>query len=35
MATPAAVYASIAPLIALAFILTVRRLDPAFRVVAV
>ena len=35
MATPAAVYASIAPLIALVFIVTVRRLDPAFRVVAV
>jgi bile acid:Na+ symporter, BASS family len=35
MATPAAVYASVAPFIALAFVVTVRRLDPAFRAVAV
>jgi bile acid:Na+ symporter, BASS family len=35
MATPAAVYASVAPLIAVAFLVTVRRLDPAFRAVAV
>jgi BASS family bile acid:Na+ symporter len=31
MATPAAVYGMVAPFIALAFIGTVRRLDPAFR----
>jgi BASS family bile acid:Na+ symporter len=31
MATPAAVYGVIAPFIALAFVTTVRRLDPAFR----
>lgn len=31
IATPAAVYGSIAPLIALAFVFTVRRLDPAYR----
>jgi bile acid:Na+ symporter, BASS family len=31
MATPAAVYGAIAPFIALAFVFTVRRLDPAYR----
>jgi BASS family bile acid:Na+ symporter len=31
MATPAAVYGAIAPLIALTFIFAVRRLDPALR----
>lgn len=31
MATPAAVYGAIAPFIALAFVVAVRRLDPAFR----
>jgi BASS family bile acid:Na+ symporter len=34
MATPAAVYGAIAPFIALAFVFTVRRLDPAYRDVA-
>jgi len=34
MAVPAGVYGAIAPLIAIAFILTVRRLDPAYRNVA-
>lgn len=33
MATPAAVYGAVAPFVALAFIVTVRRLDPAFRAV--
>jgi bile acid:Na+ symporter, BASS family len=31
MATPAAIYGLVAPFIALAFVATVRRLDPAFR----
>lgn len=34
MATPAAVYGALAPLIALTFVFAVRRLDPAYRVVA-
>jgi BASS family bile acid:Na+ symporter len=34
MATPAAIYGVLAPLIALTFIFTVRRLDPGFRVEA-
>jgi BASS family bile acid:Na+ symporter len=34
MATPAAVYGALAPLIALTFVFVVRRLDPAHRVVA-
>lgn len=33
MATPAAVYSAIAPLIALTFVFVARRLDPAYRVV--
>jgi len=33
MAMPAAVYGIIAPLIALAFVFTVRRLDPGYRAV--
>jgi bile acid:Na+ symporter, BASS family len=31
MATPAALYGAVAPFIALAFVVTARRLDPAFR----
>ena len=31
MATPAAVYGAIAPVLALTFVFAVRRLDPAFR----
>jgi len=31
MATPAAVYGAIAPVLALTFVFVVRRLDPAFR----
>ena len=31
MATPAAVYGAIAPVLALSFVFVVRRLDPAFR----
>jgi BASS family bile acid:Na+ symporter len=31
MATPAAVYGAVAPLMALTFVFAVRRLDPAFR----
>ncbi|WP_255406327.1 bile acid:sodium symporter family protein [Mycobacterium sp. E796] len=34
MATPAAVYSAIAPLLAVTFVLIARRLDPAFRVVS-
>ncbi|ORW85288.1 bile acid:sodium symporter [Mycobacterium sp. IEC1808] len=34
MATPAAVYSAIAPLLAVTFVLIARRVDPAFRVVS-
>jgi BASS family bile acid:Na+ symporter len=34
MATPAAVYGAIAPFIALAFVMTIRRVDPGFRAVS-
>jgi BASS family bile acid:Na+ symporter len=34
MAMPAAVYGIIAPFIALAFVVSVRRLDPAYRELA-
>ena len=34
MATPAAVYGAVAPFIALAFVMTIRRIDPGFRAVS-
>lgn len=34
MATPAAVYGAVAPLVALTFVFAARRLDPAYRAVA-
>lgn len=34
MATPGAIYGAIAPLLALAFVFTARRLDPAYRIVS-
>ena len=34
MATPAAIYSAVAPLLAVTFIFLARRVDPAFRSVA-